>query len=273
MTKVMSTRQLVANRRNAKHSTGPRTPRSKAAIAKNNLRHGLLSREIILSSPNAPESRADFDQLLADLTNQLKPQNIIEQTLVERIATCYWRLRRAQRFESGAIRASFADSVEAAVNLHKLACRITETQASLDRAIRLQQIMQKPEESVTDEELTFLQTAMPEFKQENRLFLTVSLTGPRSPGAQLRSKVLHFIEEVVGSNQALLSRLHKQYDAALFEDAARRAVQPKAVSLPVNDSIVRVIRYETMLDRQIHRALAQLRRLRDPKHPLDSAQQ
>jgi len=73
MTKVMSTRQLVANRRNAKRSTGPRTRRGKAAIAKNNLRHGLLPREIVLSSPNAPESRADFAQLFPDLINQLHP--------------------------------------------------------------------------------------------------------------------------------------------------------------------------------------------------------
>ena len=45
---MTTARQIVANRRNARKSTGPRTPAGKAIVRKNALKHGLLSREVIL---------------------------------------------------------------------------------------------------------------------------------------------------------------------------------------------------------------------------------
>jgi len=41
------------------------------------------------------ETQEDYDRLLADLVSHLKPVGPIEEMLVDRIASCYWRLRRA----------------------------------------------------------------------------------------------------------------------------------------------------------------------------------
>ncbi|HEX9841636.1 MAG TPA: hypothetical protein VGC20_02755 [bacterium] len=45
---MASKKQIAANRRNAKKSTGPRPPEGKAASAQNAVKHGLLSRTPLL---------------------------------------------------------------------------------------------------------------------------------------------------------------------------------------------------------------------------------
>jgi hypothetical protein len=40
---TLSEKQLLANRRNADSSTGPRTPEGKAAVSRNALAHGLTA--------------------------------------------------------------------------------------------------------------------------------------------------------------------------------------------------------------------------------------
>ena len=104
MPKTVSDKKRAANRRNVQKSTGPKTAKGKACSARNALKHGLLAKDVVIDTPDAAERQSDFDALLADLIAGLQPQGIIEETLVERIATCYWRLRRAHRLEVGAIR-------------------------------------------------------------------------------------------------------------------------------------------------------------------------
>ena len=48
--------QIEANRRNAKKSTGPRSGAGKAAVALNGIKHGLLSRHVLIKG----ESEADL---------------------------------------------------------------------------------------------------------------------------------------------------------------------------------------------------------------------
>ncbi|MFC1737810.1 hypothetical protein ACFL1G_02025 [Planctomycetota bacterium] len=42
--------QILANRRNAQKSTGPRTPRGKAIVSQNAITHGLSARQAVISS-------------------------------------------------------------------------------------------------------------------------------------------------------------------------------------------------------------------------------
>src|SRR6266704_5370046 len=48
--KEPSVRKIEANRKNARHSTGPRTAAGKQAVKGNALKHGLLSREVVISA-------------------------------------------------------------------------------------------------------------------------------------------------------------------------------------------------------------------------------
>ena len=60
---MVSERRLKANRRNAQHSTGPRSPEGKARVRHNALKHGLLAKEAVIASGEGRESPAQFRRL------------------------------------------------------------------------------------------------------------------------------------------------------------------------------------------------------------------
>ncbi|MHC4459309.1 MAG: hypothetical protein ACYS0I_19885 [Planctomycetota bacterium] len=91
--------QIVANRRNAQKSTGPRTPQGKAAISQNAVKHGLLTRQDVISS----ESQADFDLYRERLLAELTPASPMESMLAERIVSLSWRLKRTGRIQNQVI--------------------------------------------------------------------------------------------------------------------------------------------------------------------------
>jgi hypothetical protein len=87
--------QIAANRRNGRVSNGPETPKGKAASAKNAMKHGLLSKDILL--PN--EDAEAFADLAEGLHAALRPEGRLEMELAERIVALTWRLRRVGRAE------------------------------------------------------------------------------------------------------------------------------------------------------------------------------
>jgi hypothetical protein len=70
---------------------GPKTNEGKAVSRYNALKHGLLSKEVLLENEDT-EAFAEFSEALSE---ELKPVGPFEETLVDRIISCYWRLRRA----------------------------------------------------------------------------------------------------------------------------------------------------------------------------------
>ena len=83
-------RQIQANRRNAQKSTGPKTPRGRAAVRLNSLKHGLNAKTLILPG----ENRADYKALLHSLEAEHQPTTPRERRLVMQSAKATWRLRR-----------------------------------------------------------------------------------------------------------------------------------------------------------------------------------
>lgn len=88
-------RQIEANRRNARNSTGPKTPEGKAASSRNALKHGLLSREVVLWNEDSEEFK-EFRRLMIEA---LDPQDQVEALLADRVVANAWRLRRVYRIE------------------------------------------------------------------------------------------------------------------------------------------------------------------------------
>ncbi|PIS00446.1 MAG: hypothetical protein COT84_07560 [Chlamydiae bacterium CG10_big_fil_rev_8_21_14_0_10_35_9] len=97
-------KQSVANQANALFSTGPKTKGGKAIVAANPIKHGIFTKDIIISSEIGKESESEYNELLENLKECLMPQNQIESLLVEKIAIDFWRLRRVIRYEAGSIR-------------------------------------------------------------------------------------------------------------------------------------------------------------------------
>ncbi|MCH7877931.1 MAG: hypothetical protein IH914_01275, partial [candidate division Zixibacteria bacterium] len=95
-----SRKQLIANRKNAQNSTGPRTLAGKRAASRNSTRHGLYSRDTVINSTNLKESQDEYDEFLQCLVSELAPQGALQFQLVQDIANCLWRQRRAIHAET-----------------------------------------------------------------------------------------------------------------------------------------------------------------------------
>src|SRR4051812_28202092 len=94
---MTSDKKAEANRRNALKSTEPKTPEGKEAIRYNAIRHGLLSKDILLPG----EDEATLMELSEHLRNQPQPVGEVENLLMEHIISSTWRLRRLGRVEAG----------------------------------------------------------------------------------------------------------------------------------------------------------------------------
>lgn len=97
-------KQEEANRSNAQSSTGPTTQEGKLTVSKNATKHGIFSKEIIISKGDGKEDSEEFDALYQGLIDDLAPKGRLQHLLVEKIAVDFWRLRRVLRFETGSIR-------------------------------------------------------------------------------------------------------------------------------------------------------------------------
>ncbi|MEO6435152.1 MAG: hypothetical protein ABIP55_05265 [Tepidisphaeraceae bacterium] len=85
-------RQFRANRRNASKSTGPRTPEGKKRSSGNAITHGLFCGHVVLPGEDARL----FLRLRNDFIRRLRPQDLLELSLVDRIAAAQWKLDRVQ---------------------------------------------------------------------------------------------------------------------------------------------------------------------------------
>lgn len=92
---MASQKQIDANRKNAKGSTGPRTPSGKATSRRNAVRDGLTGQITTLS----PEDRPLFEQLRNEMLADFKPQSALERKLADSIAWDTWRLDHLRSVE------------------------------------------------------------------------------------------------------------------------------------------------------------------------------
>ena len=100
----VSARKILANGKNALRSTGPKTARGKRNVSRNAIKHGFLAREVVITAGDGEESLEQFHALVEQLGKCYKPVGVIEETLVQTIATTLWRKARVIRAENGEIR-------------------------------------------------------------------------------------------------------------------------------------------------------------------------
>ena len=93
---IISAKQQEANRRNAQHSTGPKTPQGKAAVRLNALTYGLRARSTLIDG----EDPGEYKQLWANLEAEWQPQTCTERMHLEQMCTSQWLLARIATGES-----------------------------------------------------------------------------------------------------------------------------------------------------------------------------
>ena len=98
-----SKKQIAANRRNAKKSTGPKTKEGKIKSSQNSIKHGLYSKKHVLDSPLIKEDQNEYRQLMQSVIDNFNPQTIIESILVQKIANAMWHYQRVVIAETESI--------------------------------------------------------------------------------------------------------------------------------------------------------------------------
>src|SRR5205085_11121526 len=96
---MTSFRQIEANRRNARKSTGPITQEGKLRSRRNAVRHGLTAETVI----GALEDAEDYQAFEAAIIADYDAQSAVERELVLRLASLLWRLRRATTIETALV--------------------------------------------------------------------------------------------------------------------------------------------------------------------------
>lgn len=96
-TEMATTAQVLANRANAQHSTGPKTTAGKSAVAQNSVTHGLSSGAFAVLRH---EDRAAYERLLDRLIGEYAPETPTEEFLVGELAQAQWKIRRVHAIEA-----------------------------------------------------------------------------------------------------------------------------------------------------------------------------
>ncbi|MGB7160525.1 MAG: hypothetical protein WBD40_20840, partial [Tepidisphaeraceae bacterium] len=117
----VSAKQLRANRRNAKRSTGPRTDEGKARSSKNATTHGTFAADLLLPG----EDENELVELRRGIYVSLSPQDVLERELVDRVVAAQWRLRRLRGSERTTLLVDDRDP-----------SRLTPAQRQLDLGLR-----------------------------------------------------------------------------------------------------------------------------------------
>ena len=93
---MSSEKRILSSRANGARSRGPVTTAGKKASSLNAIRHGLLARCVVLKN----ESRENFDILMGQHLDRYRPADGVEFSVVEEMASAFWRLRRLWAIET-----------------------------------------------------------------------------------------------------------------------------------------------------------------------------
>ena len=279
--KQVSEKQAAANRRNAEQSTGPRTPSGKKTAARNALQHGLLASEIVITGGDGKESVEEFAALLAGLRDDYDPQSMLEDLLVENIAKCFWRLRRSIRCEHGQIRSYLDTAIRDREQRRRDSFEIDKSRVAgaphinapgLDRSsLGIKYLMGLWDEASSEvrtdgfisEEVqkellgAFRINGSPAIicKSYNQEMKKRREEKAGREEAAVRDELLNYIAEVRGELEKSLAPIQQKEQ---FETEAHL----ESLALASPESLDRIMRYETNIERQLYRAIDQLERLR-----------
>lgn len=92
--RAVSPQKLAANRANAAHSTGPKTPEGKEKSKLNAVKHGFTARYFPAVIQAGTAEWEELEAVRKDFLDHYQPVNPVEQLLLEKISIEYMRYRR-----------------------------------------------------------------------------------------------------------------------------------------------------------------------------------
>ena len=234
----VSKKKREANRRNAQLSTGPKTEAGKNHSRRNAVKHGVLASALLVTKGGGAEDAAEFEELLSDLNRDLSPVGRLEKMMVEKIAVCSWRQKRALRYEALLIRRAsgedspeYYEAMEFSLTLIRDRVKLKEVRA------RAREIFQRHE--ISEQGTATEPGAIPQPQ-----------TAPPLPPLE---------EEIaVDPRDLLLEELLSTRNFAADSELKEVIYH---FGLPAEADLNRILRYETSIQRQLAHAINQLERL------------
>lgn len=252
-------------------ATRPRTEQGKQKSSRNATKHGVFSKVAVLKG----ESRAEYEELLTGLQEDLQPKGALEERLVEVLATLTWRQRRLLLAEGAEIQNSkeaekFVDAFGPSNNAGLI--RKIQSPNVLERCLELLAELRKEVEK--DYYTEYCNPILAKIyglddKEEHacgnlydpyREWVRASKSSGEEQGhgghaslTQYRLNVLYGIDQET-------RHLRRYQEARTSIETMRTQPEVLRHNVPDAPTLDRLIRYEAHLSREFDKTLAQLER-------------
>ena len=259
-------------------STGPRTAQGKQRSKFNALKHGLLSKAVLLKD----ESRAEYESLLNGLRENLQPQGKLEEVLVENLATILWRKRRLLQVETAEIAKAEILNVDRALQEKADELDYAQLKGASDgklthtsnlnvfrNAIEVLDIVRHCDEGDSQfKKVRAILRMIHGCEEEGatsyglrQLFIALAKL-PMAPQEEKSTEdsvnLSELIRKAISKEMLRLAELH---DAAAAVETLKLEHNFATVLVPPQEVSDRLLRYEAHLSREFDRTLSQLERL------------
>ena len=112
---MVSQKQLLANKLNAKKSTGAKTPEGKQESSLNAIKHGLTCEKYVAIG----ENKTEFETLKQRVLSEFRIFDVKSEIYVSKIIKYEWSLRRFQSIETGILSRESLDYSKSEIISHK----------------------------------------------------------------------------------------------------------------------------------------------------------
>ncbi len=267
MKETTSVRQIEANRNNALKSTGPRTGHGKAFSRVNALKHGMLAREVVLRGRLDGEEEREFHAICCRYCDYYAPEGPLEEMLVERIATSYWRLHRVIIAERGEITRTVNQTRRKREQVTPLQLQVTlqtgQAELSVQGLVYLQHILRRVRDAVQkDGKLTEVaeERVADAFAGEPNAIsigLQKAREAARSGAEGLSEEAVQTKERelVLSFVECEMARCQARFAVVAEREEDEAQALEEAAFLPDAAVAEKIVRYEANLERQLYRAM------------------
>jgi hypothetical protein len=232
-----------------------------------------------LARPIAPSSPRHFKALREQFREHLAPVGPLEEMLAERIVTTYWRLRRAVTAESGEIALNVDGGHWWRNRPHRIMDKFVsaalsplndvayEMEAFAGGLCYLKQVLRQVRAAVekdgelTDAALQETHYAGKANSLTNRLAALRSVPVAGTHGLDEAAVKVKRRDQVLRAIDRMLEQYDWQKQRCSDREEAEESARQAAAVLPSADTLDKILRYETTLERQLYRAMNQLERL------------
>ena len=265
---IVSEARIIANRENAKRSTGPRTVEGKRRSRANSLKHGLCASVVV------PEDAELVRQRSSQWFYALKPQDEHQAWIVGQVSVLSIRLDRSERMERRArdkvcLRAELTwddgRRLEAEVLGSLLSRKPAETVETLRRTphgcewlMARWAMLAHAADTSEGRGWTPDQTAL----AFDLLATPAQFREGRKPGASIdfEGNVLDPADDPAGVARREVAELRRRREAVRGLDQVERALATADLAVDSDPELKRLRRYESALHRRLQWCLAEVRR-------------